>query len=82
MNDNKLLKSLTAVLCDVFDRRDIVVTNETTAHDIAEWDSLNHVHVILSIEKNFNIRFKHAEVAAFQNVGDMLQAIKTHIGAK
>ena len=49
---------------------------ETTANDVAEWDSLNHTVMISEIEKHFNTRFKFKEVIAFKNVGDMVNTLK------
>ncbi len=79
MNDNQLWEKLSLVFRSVFERDNITVNSNTTANDIAEWDSLNHVQVILAVEADFGIRFKHAEVASFENVGDMMGAIKRHL---
>ena len=76
MNDNQLHQQLTDVFRSVFKSNNITITSETTAADIAEWDSLNHVQLILAVEAAFGIRFRHAEVASFENVGDMIQAIQ------
>jgi len=78
MTDEQIWASVTSVFQSVFDRDSIEVGPATTANDIEEWDSLNHVQLIVAIEAEFKIRFRPVEVAAFENVGDMVQALKKH----
>jgi acyl carrier protein len=56
---------------DVFGNEAIVLTNETTARDIPEWDSLGHVNLMFSIEEQFGVRFMGNELAEFANVGEL-----------
>lgn len=72
-------QKMTEVFRSVFENRSIVVSEKTTGDDIIEWDSLNHVQLILAVETAFRIRFRHSEIAAFENVGDMMQAVKRQL---
>lgn len=47
------------------------INDETQANQIPGWDSLNHINVILAIEKAYNIRFKRLEVLKCKNIGDL-----------
>lgn len=67
--------TLTNVLRDVFDDDDIVATPALKATDVAGWDSLAHVRLILAVEKAFGVRFKAAEVNAFKNIGDLADSV-------
>lgn len=51
------------------------ITDETIAPQVPGWDSLNHVNVILAVEKQFNIRFKNIEVLKLKNVGDLQKLV-------
>ncbi len=75
MTRENVLEQVQDILRDIFDDEDIVVTNDTTADDIEDWDSLEHINVITSIEKHFNIRFAMNEVTGFKNVGNMVDTI-------
>ena len=47
------------------------IKDETLANQIPGWDSLNHINVILAIEKEYGVRFKRLEVLKCKNIGDL-----------
>jgi acyl carrier protein len=65
---------------DVFDIDGLVVTPETSAADLEEWDSLSHIRLIVAIERKFKIKFKNAELEGLKNVGDLLKVIAAKLG--
>lgn len=75
-----ILKKLEVIFRDIFDDEDIVLTNETTANDIEDWDSLAQINLIVAIKKEFKIEFDLEEVSTYKNVGDMVKAVKKKIG--
>jgi len=60
----------------VFGDDDLVITRETSAADIAAWDSLAHVTLIVSVEVEFGRRFKSSAISALKNVGDLVDLIE------
>ena len=71
-----ILQKLEVIFRDVFDDEDIVLTNETTANDIEDWDSLAQINLLIAIKKEFKINFDLEEVSKYKNVGDIINAIK------
>ena len=63
---------------DVFGDEAIVLTDETTARDIPQWDSLGHVNLMFSIEERFGVRFHQNELAEFANVGELERFLEAH----
>jgi len=61
----------------VFDDDGLVITPDTSRRDIADWDSVAHVKLVLSLEEEFGIRFTEDEVSSVQTVGDLLASIET-----
>ena len=75
MDRNDVLKEFNRIFIDVLEDDDIVIKFETTAMDVAEWDSLNHLQLVIAIEKFFEVRFTASEIQNFQNVGEMIDAL-------
>ncbi|MHA4875364.1 acyl carrier protein, partial [Enterococcus faecium] len=57
-----------------------VITPETTADDVEEWDSLSHIRLIVAVERAFGIKFANAEIESLENVGDLIGAIDKKTG--
>ena len=60
------------VFRDIFEEDNLIISNDTNADEIEEWDSLNHVNLVTSIEKKFKIRFALGELTTLKNVGEMI----------
>lgn len=69
------LKRLNELFQEVFEDDELVVTRETTARDVDDWDSLMHVNLLLGAERWFGIRFSSTEVAKLRNVGELVDLI-------
>lgn len=76
LSTNELIRESEIVFRDVLDNETITLTDETTADDIEEWDSLSHIQLIVAIEKRFKIRFQTSEITSYKNVGELCQGIQ------
>jgi len=76
-----LMSELTQVFQDAFEDDDLVISRSTTAADVAGWDSLQHVTLILQVERRFGFRLSSAEVADLKSVGDLLDIVQRRLGA-
>lgn len=75
MSREEIYKNLDEVFQDVFDDETIHVNDETTADDIEDWDSLEHINLVVAIENKFDIKFNMNEVTSLENVGQMVDII-------
>ncbi len=82
MERNEILKKITEIARDVFDNDEVELTEQTTAADVEEWDSLSHLSLVSDIEDEFGIRFTLAEVSGSKNVGELVDAIIKHLENK
>ena len=71
----QLLAELQAIFIKEFSDSNIILNDDTTAKDIAMWDSLTHMGLMDTIERHFEISFSLDEMIAFKNVGDLSAAI-------
>lgn len=70
---------LQLIFCDIFDDDNIVLTDEMTAEDIEDWDSLAQIQLTVAIEKHFKVHFKLGEVGKMKNIGELVKAIQEHM---
>jgi acyl carrier protein len=70
-----IINQLTPIFRDVLDNDDLVITSATKAADVDGWDSLAHIHLVVSIEKALKMRFTAEEVSSLENVGDLAALI-------
>lgn len=76
MDDSEMLTRVEAVFHDVLDNPSIRLASTTTAADVEDWDSLNHIQLVVAVEKKFGVKFTSAEIQGWNNVGDMLACIR------
>ena len=67
------LQSLTAVFRDVFDDPTLVLREDMTAADVPNWDSLNHIDLIVAVERKFKVKFTTRDIAALKTVGELAE---------
>ena len=75
MDSKMIYARLNKVFRDVFDDDSITVNPKTTANDIEDWDSLEHITLIAAVEKQFKMKFKMGEISSMKNVGEMASIV-------
>lgn len=76
---DKIYERLTNVFREFFDDEEIELDAETTAEDIDDWDSLNHITLMAAVEEEFGIRLSMGEVSGLDNVGALAEIIHKKI---
>ena len=80
MTREEIYGKLNEVFQDVFDDEDITVNDNTVASDVDGWDSLEHINLIVAVERCFGIKFTMGETTGLKNVGEMVDKIIAHLG--
>jgi acyl carrier protein len=75
-----IYRKLDEVFQDVFDDESIHVSDETTANDIEDWDSLEHINLMVAGENAFGIKFNMGQIGSLKNVGEMVDLIEKKVG--
>jgi len=82
MQQQEIYAELTEIFHDLFDDDDLVLTPGLTAADVPEWDSFNHINLIVAVEANFKIKFQTAELESLQTVGHLADLIEKKLAAQ
>jgi len=72
MDSGGLLAELQPIFRSVLDEPNLVITRESSALDVANWDSLAHINLVAAIQKRYKIKFALGELQDLKNVGDMV----------
>ncbi|OGR83712.1 MAG: hypothetical protein A2901_07265 [Elusimicrobia bacterium RIFCSPLOWO2_01_FULL_54_10] len=68
---NTILKTLALEDCRIDD--------DMTADQVPGWDSLNHVRVILAVEKEYSIRLKGLEILKLKTIGELQKLVDSKL---
>ena len=79
MDKSAIMSTLTDVFRKVLDDPSITLTPETTAEDVENWDSLNHVFIVVEAEQRFGIKFQAAEMEELKNVGELADLVERRL---
>ncbi|MBT6601547.1 MAG: acyl carrier protein [Nitrospina sp.] len=74
-----LIDRITSIFREVFDDDSLVLSPEMSADDIDDWDSLSHIRLIVSHEKEFGVKFKTTEIGDIRNVGGFIDLLKSKL---
>tara|TARA_B100001059_G_scaffold165139_1_gene164743 strand:+ start:2820 stop:3059 length:240 start_codon:yes stop_codon:yes gene_type:complete len=75
MDKEKVFEIIKEICSDIFNIDDIGINLNTNSTDIDQWDSLNHLNLMSSIEEEFNIKFDFEEIGSLKNIGDIVSLI-------
>ena len=75
MNRDEIFEQLNEVFRDVFDDESITVSDETTADDIEDWDSFEHINLVVAVEEEFGFKIPMGKTVTMKNVGEMVDII-------
>jgi acyl carrier protein len=82
MQSEDIYAKLTVIFHDLFDDDTLVLTPELTAAEVPEWDSFNHINLIVAVESQFGIKFQTAELEQLHTVGHLVYLIQQKLAAQ
>ncbi|HEV8717572.1 MAG TPA: acyl carrier protein [Candidatus Binatia bacterium] len=77
-----VLDQVCQIASDIFNLPLKAVTPQSSADTIENWDSLQHVNLVLALEQTFDLQFQPEEVAAMLNIGLIASLIGKKLGER
>lgn len=71
------LELIATCLAEVLDVETVTLTEASSAEDFEDWDSVNHVRLLILLETRLGIEFSSSEVGMVGNVGELIDLIET-----
>ena len=78
MSDRATLEAFSLVLRGLLDDDTIELTRATTRDDVPGWDSFAYVSFIATVEQQFGVKFRIADIESFRTVGEIVDALERH----
>jgi len=76
MERTLITEKLAAIFRNVFNDDAIILRDDLTANEVANWDSLTHMLMIGEVEKVFSVKFKLKELGKLENVKSLVDLIE------
>ena len=80
-HNSPILPILTDICREVLGYPSLILTTETAADEVQDWDSMNHITIVVEAERRFGVKFRTAEIEELRNVGDFVRLIEAKLRA-
>jgi acyl carrier protein len=71
----EIIARIELIIRDLFDEYDGPVTAGLSAKDVAQWDSLANVQLMVMVERAFGVRFASSDITGLKNLGSLADLI-------
>jgi len=82
MQQQDIYAELTTIFRDLFDDDTLVLNPGLTASDVPDWDSFNHINLIVAVEAKFGVKFQTAELESMHTVGHLVDLVQSKLAAQ
>jgi len=76
MDRSNILQIIRDNLAIVVDDPSLQISEATTSEDVEEWDSVNHMKLIIALENELHIRFEPDEITSLSDVKGLVDLIE------
>jgi acyl carrier protein len=81
IGSDAVLAEITDAVRQVLEDRTIELSPDTAVGDMAGWDSMNHIAILVELECRFDVVFDLADVDAIPTVGHLARMIQSRRSA-
>ncbi len=78
MNRKEIIEKLTPIAQQIFADDALVLNDDLSAANVANWTSLSFMQFLTEIENQFGFKFKMMEILKLQRMGAIIDSIQTH----
>lgn len=71
-----IMEKVTQVCREVFGDSGLEIVEDTTPEMVEQWDSFNHINLIMLLEEEFGINFSTKEIGMIGSIGHLVRLIE------
>lgn len=73
--NNDIFNILQNLFREILEEPDLELRPSLNASQVETWDSINHINLLIAVEREFDIRFTTREITGLQNVGEFITVL-------
>ena len=81
-NGSAMEERLKQVVIDALKIRPSDYADDLRAGDVAAWDSLGHVTLLLAVQKDFEVTFDMDDVIEIESIEDLKRILRRYVAAR
>ena len=78
MERSDIVSKLTPIAQKVFEKEDLVLSNDLSSETLDTWTSLSFMQLLSAIEQEFGFKFKMMELLSLKSMGSIIETIAKH----
>ena len=75
-------KRLSLIMSDIFDLKESNISDESSMDNIEKWDSLGHLKLIMSIEKEFGVPIDAMDIVELTSFKKIILYLKNNMSLR
>lgn len=75
MEKQEIIQRLDSIIAATLNHHDFSISDSLKPEDVVGWDSLANAMLITTVENEFGIKMKFADIIAWHNVGQLADLI-------
>lgn len=79
MENQEIKEKIRKILVSILKHDRFEMIDELVTTDVDGWDSLTHMYIITTIEKDFNVKFSLKELNKLKNLKSLVDLIKSKL---
>lgn len=81
LTETEFVTRATPIFAAELEQPGVQISLATKRDDLATWDSLAHVRIIVALEGDFGVMFDANEIEKFDTVGEIYHAVNNHLAS-
>ena len=73
---NRASDRLTSVVIAVLDADPALVNDDSSPHNLENWDSVAHLQLMAAVESEFSVSFTMDQIITFDSIGSIRQTLR------
>jgi acyl carrier protein len=76
-----IFEQIRSIASDLFSVPSERITAESSPENIEEWDSTQHLNLVLALEEKFDFQLSPEEMEKMRNIGEVVKVVENKISA-